>query len=56
MSSAEKPLMKASTKRGQWLWFVILWCAGLLITLLVAYAFRWLVGNMYAAMLAPILI
>lgn len=36
--------MKAPTDgRRPWLWFVALWCAGIMAALLLAYATRWVI-------------
>jgi hypothetical protein len=37
--------MKALTeKQRQWLWFVALWCGGLIATLLLTYLARWVIS------------
>ncbi|MFO7707570.1 MAG: hypothetical protein R6V84_05300 [Desulfobacterales bacterium] len=37
--------MKAPTeRRKQWIWFVALWCGGLLAALLLARAVRWFIA------------
>ena len=37
--------MKVPTKKQrQWLWFVGLWCIGLLATAGLSYLFRWIVA------------
>ena len=36
--------MKAPTeKQRQWLWFVLLWCAGMIGTLLLTYSIRFVI-------------
>jgi|MudIll2142460700_1097286.scaffolds.fasta_scaffold124470_1 hypothetical protein len=36
--------MKAPTeKQRQWLWFVLLWCGGIIGTLLLTYAIRFMI-------------
>ena len=32
-------------KKRQWLWFVFLWCGGLLATLALSYGYRWLMAH-----------
>ena len=37
--------MKALTdKQRQWLWFVALWCGGLVAVFLLSYLARWLIA------------
>jgi hypothetical protein len=37
--------MRAITKKQQqWLWFVVLWCGGLLTTIFLARLVRWMVS------------
>ncbi len=35
-----KPL---TDKQRQWIWFILLWCGGLIGTLLLSYAMRWVI-------------
>ena len=38
--------MKALTeKKRQWLWFVVLWCGGLVGVFMLSYFVRWLISN-----------
>ncbi len=30
-------------KQRQWIWFILLWCGGLIGTLLLSYAMRWVI-------------
>jgi hypothetical protein len=39
--------MKAPTNgQRQWLWFGALWCAGLTLAFILAYAARWLISSL----------
>jgi cell division septal protein FtsQ len=40
----EPAAQKEGTKKSQILWFIWLYCAGLIVTGLVVYFLRWLIG------------
>jgi hypothetical protein len=33
-------------KKRQWLWFAMLWCGGLVATLVLSYGFKWIVSHL----------
>ena len=38
-------MKKPTKKQRQWLWFVGLWCGGLIAVFLLSYLIRWLTLN-----------
>jgi len=36
-------MKRLTDRRRQWLWFIVLWCAGLSATLALAYTVRFLI-------------
>ncbi len=44
-TNAIKRLESALTSRQkQWLWFILLWCAGLAVVLTLSYIIKWAMG------------
>ena len=37
--------LSAHPKAREWLWFVVLWCGGLLTVLAMAYPIKWIIKN-----------